>query len=87
MVAPRQESRTIQNVKPDHLVFPKAPAACGQQHNHWVSKAGSSTDGSGDSQDQTGLRDDILAKEEGKHNIDKGLKEVAAYKTRAQVRR
>jgi hypothetical protein len=34
--ASRQENRIVQNVKPDHPIFPKATAASGQQHNQWV---------------------------------------------------
>jgi hypothetical protein len=45
---------------------------------------GSSTDGSGGNQGQTGLRSETLANDEAKPNTEKGPEEVAAEQNRAQ---
>jgi hypothetical protein len=70
---PRQENRTVWNVKLDHPVSSKTATAPGQQHKQWMPKDGSSTDGSGSSQGQTGMRSQTSANDEVEHNTKKGL--------------
>jgi hypothetical protein len=69
----------VRNPKPNGSVSSKSAAAPGQQHKQWVPKNGSSTNGSGGSQDQTGLRSEASADNDNVvPNVERSPEEVAA---------
>jgi hypothetical protein len=62
----------------DGPVSLKTATTPGQQHKQWVLRVGSPTSGLGGSQGHTWPRCETSAKDEAKHNKEKGLEGVAA---------